>query len=114
MNLFGFLFGLYCFNDYLCIVIKKQRLLTNKKFKYMVRIHLKFNDNVKDVKVFTVDSIYQNNAENEVVLHFSKDVPFSTLLELSYQYKLELYKYADDKHVGLTVSMDDIFHVQYN
>lgn len=80
----------------------------------MVKIHLKLSDNVKDVKVFTVDSVYQSKNENKVVLHFAKDVPFAELLELSYQYKLELYRYADDNHVGLTVSMDNIFHVQYN
>ena len=79
----------------------------------MVTMHLKLSDSVKDVKVFTVNSVYLNKTENKAVLHFPKDVPFGDLMELSYQYRLELYRYAEDNHVGLTVSMDDIFHIQY-
>ena len=79
----------------------------------MVIIHLKLSDNVNDIKVLTVDSVYLYKTENKVVLHFSKDVPFGDLMELSYKYRLELYRYAEDNHVGLTVSMDSVFHVQY-
>lgn len=80
----------------------------------MVTVHVKLNESAKGVKVFTVDSIYQDENRNQTVLHFAKDVPFSELLKVSYENKLELYKYSDDNHVGLRVNTDSIFWVRYN
>lgn len=60
-----------------------------------------------------VETIYINDGMKRVVLHFSKDANLNKLLALSFTYKLEFYKYADDGHVGITIPLESIFNIEY-
>lgn len=65
------------------------------------------------VECFTVDNIFTDTVDNRVVLHFSKDENFRKLLNLSLKYGWEMYKYAEDNHVGIYVNECEIFWVKY-
>lgn len=67
----------------------------------------------EDVICKEVEYIYINETSNRVVLHFASDTDVAILLHLSYKYKLEFYRYADDNHIGITIPMESIFKLQY-
>lgn len=78
----------------------------------MISVSFKFQDGTTEC--LAVESIFTDCLESdEVVLHFSADVPFIKLLNLSLKYNWGLYKYAEDGHVGLTVNANEIFMVKY-
>lgn len=61
-----------------------------------------------------VETIYINDICKRVVLHYSKEDDIMKLLQFSFKYNLELYKYADDGHVGITIPAESIFRLEYN
>ena len=81
----------------------------------MIQVSIKIkNSEQHEVVCLSVEDIFTESVTpNKVVLHFSSLEPFKKLLNLSLKYKWELYKYAEDNHVGLTVNEDEIFMVQY-
>lgn len=61
-----------------------------------------------------VETIYINEGAKRIVLHYNKDENVAKLLQLSFQYNLDFYKYADDEHIGVTVPLESIFRLEYN
>ena len=81
----------------------------------MIQVSIKIKNNEQhEVVCLSVERIFTECiTPNKVVLHFSANEPFKKLLNLSLKYGWELYRYAEDNHVGLTVNEDEIFWVQY-
>ncbi len=81
----------------------------------MIQVSIKIKGNEPcQTECFAVESIFTEClTPNKVVLHFAATEPFKRLLNISLKYGWELYRYAEDNHVGLTVNEDEIFWVKY-
>ena len=81
----------------------------------MIQVSIKIKgDEPCKTECFSVESIFTETLQpNKVVLHFAATEPFKRLLNISLKYGWELYRYAEDNHVGLTVNEDEIFWVKY-
>lgn len=60
-----------------------------------------------------VQRVYINNIKKKLTLHFDVNEPVDRLVTLSINNGLELFRYADDKHIGITVPINDIFAIDY-
>lgn len=66
-----------------------------------------------DVLQEVASSVYLNNVKKTLTLHYNVDEPIGRLLTLSINNGLELYRYADDKHIGITIPFEQIFRIEY-
>lgn len=60
-----------------------------------------------------VEQVYLSNSEKTLTLHYDVNEPADRLFTLSINNRLELYRYTDDKHIGITIPMDSIFAIDY-
>lgn len=60
-----------------------------------------------------VERVYLNNSKKTLALHYDVNEPVDRLLTLSINNGLELYRYADDKHIGITIPINNIFAIDY-
>lgn len=80
----------------------------------MIIVSIKIKNNEQhEVVTLSVERIFTCLTDNKVVLHFAATESFKRLLNISLKYGWELYRYAEDSHVGLTVNEDEIFWLQY-
>lgn len=81
----------------------------------MIQVSIKIKGNEPcQTECFAVKSIFTEClTDNKVALHFAATEPFKRLLNISLKYGWELYRYAEDNHVALTVNEDEIFWVKY-
>lgn len=60
-----------------------------------------------------VERVYLNNSKKTLTLHYDVSEPVDRLFTLSVTNGLELYRYADDKHIGITIPTNNIFAIDY-
>jgi hypothetical protein len=60
-----------------------------------------------------VEQVYLNNSKKTLTLHYNVKEPADRLLTLSINNGLELYRYADDNHIGITIPTSNIFAINY-
>jgi len=78
----------------------------------MIQITIKAKSN-GDVFHLNVENVFTASfEEGNVVLHFAPTYDFKELLNIALEYGWELYRYPSDGHVGLTISLDEIFRVK--
>lgn len=66
-----------------------------------------------DVLHEVVETVYLNNSRKTLTLHYDAAEPIGRLFELSINNGFELYRYADDKHIGIAVPLEQIFNIEH-
>lgn len=78
-----------------------------------MKIRVSFKNANGAVLCEEVEQVYLNNGKKTLTLHYDVNEPTDRLFTLSINNRLELYRYADDKHIGITIPMDNIFAIDY-
>ena len=60
-----------------------------------------------------VERVYLNNSRKTLAFHYDVNESVDRLFTLSINNGLELYRYADDKHIGITIPINNIFAIDY-
>lgn len=78
-----------------------------------MKIRVSFKASNGDVLHEEVEQVYLNNCKKTLTLHYDVNEPADRLFALSINNGLELYRYADDKHIGITIPTSSIFAIDY-
>ena len=78
-----------------------------------MKIRVSFKNANGAVLCEEVERVYLNNSKKTLTLHYNVNDPADRLFTLSINNGLELYRYADDKHIGITIPMSNIFAIDY-
>lgn len=78
-----------------------------------MKIRVSFKTANEDVLHEEVEQVYLSDSKKTLTLHYDVNEPTERLFTLSINHGLELYRYADDKHIGITIPMDSIFAIDY-
>lgn len=78
-----------------------------------MRIRVSFKTANGAVLCEEVERVYLNNIRKTLALHYDVNEPADRLFALSINNGLELYRYAGDKHIGITIPTNNIFAIDY-
>ena len=78
-----------------------------------MKTRVRFKNIDGDVLLETVNCVYLNNIRGTLTLYYDVNEPIGRLFALSINNGLELYRYADDKHIGIAVPLEQIFCIEY-
>ena len=78
-----------------------------------MKIRVSFKASNGDVLYEEVEQVYLNKSKKTLTLHYDVNEPADRLFALSINNSLELSRYADNKHIGITIPTSNIFAIDY-